>query len=233
MIGIVAAALLAASAAAPTAKQLNDQGFDAYKKGDLGGAATLFERAIEADPKLAMAHYNLACALARLRAAGTICGDREATRSAILEELRAAVHLDPGRAERARKDADLANVHDTVGWQELIEGADPKNQLTSIITKTSWWTPGQGAFGSLVQMKFALDGTLAASVRIIKDDGSMGAPTTIKGTWNVVQGRIKMHFDQPILGVQDTTGDLIENRIKLPEDDPLRFFMDEPDECSA
>jgi hypothetical protein len=76
----------------------NDTGYRHHQKKEWAAAATLFEKAVDADPKAKLAAYNLACAWARL-------GDPRTK-----DALAYAITLDPTVKTRAQKDDDLASV---------------------------------------------------------------------------------------------------------------------------
>lgn len=56
-----------------SAVDLNAQGYRQYKAGRYAEALELFNQAIQKDPKLALAHYNLAATLGLLRGRGKTC----------------------------------------------------------------------------------------------------------------------------------------------------------------
>lgn len=89
---------------------LNKRALDAYAGGDHQGAATLLERAVEANPRAGDAIYNLACVHALLG---------EVYRAA--DELQIAFALDPARYRRlAKKDPDLAAVRELPAIRETL-----------------------------------------------------------------------------------------------------------------
>lgn len=75
---------------------LNTQGFRLYKQKKYVEAADLFKQALAADPRHALAHYNLACTLALISKTDEAC-KLGARRSVILEHLARAVELDGTR----------------------------------------------------------------------------------------------------------------------------------------
>ena len=83
----------------------NDAGFARHQKEDWSGAADLFHEATAADPSFDLAHYNLACAYARL-------GDARAER-----ELKKAIELGDAAEvkKKATADADFSSVK-TQAW---------------------------------------------------------------------------------------------------------------------
>lgn len=76
----------------------NDTGYRHHQKKEWAAAATLFEKAVAADPSAKLAAYNLACAWART-------GDPR-TKDALAH----AITLDATVKVRAQKDPDLASV---------------------------------------------------------------------------------------------------------------------------
>lgn len=76
----------------------NDTGYQHHEKKEWAVAATLFEKAVAADPKAKLAAYNLACAWART-------GDPRTK-----DALAYAITLDATARARAQKDADFASV---------------------------------------------------------------------------------------------------------------------------
>src|SRR6186997_1552832 len=116
---LLLALTLAAPSPAQSARALNTEGFRLYQAGKYPEALEKFEAAAQADPKLALAHYNVAATLGVLRKKGKIC-DYSAYRETIVERLTRSVELDPRRLTRAKADADLDPIRDTLGWQRLL-----------------------------------------------------------------------------------------------------------------
>ncbi len=81
------------------AQTFNDAGFAHHKKGEYSESAALFHKAAAVEPQSKLATYNYACALGRLKHAGT-----EAALKTAIEVGGDAVK------KRAAKDADLAAV---------------------------------------------------------------------------------------------------------------------------
>ena len=91
---LLLALILAAPSSAQSARALNTEGFRLYQAGKYPEALEKFEAAAQADPKLALAHYNVAATLGVLRKQGQIC-PYSAHRQTILERLNTAIRLDP------------------------------------------------------------------------------------------------------------------------------------------
>lgn len=213
------------------ARALNVAGYRLHQAKKYPEAVAQFERSIEADPSFALAHYNLACALARLRAAGQIC-EHDAYRSTILEHLQEAVRLDPRRRARLRKDPDLAPVRDTFGYQRLV-GRDPKDPagFRRILEQVTWYGPAPGAYGPMSGMRFLGRGRGTGWTLVTDDEGEIRRQET-RFRYEVRGLRVRITTKgadgEPTVveGSIDETGHLRLPGFPGP-------FTDDPDECSA
>lgn len=233
---LIVAALLAAPT---TPRELNSAGMDQYRLRKLKEAAALFTRAIAAEPKelpattkeqtelartLALAHYNLACVLALLRARGQVC-EAEAYRSNVLSHLQEAVRRDPARLERALKDPDLASVRDTLGYQSML-GLHPSRtaDLPALLPRVRYWSPGAGAYGSIHQLDLVANGTAVLTTRSFDDAGKVKVKAE-RGRWKL-DGR-NLSVTVPSTALEGP----------VAEDGSLEFkagrFTDAPSECDA
>lgn len=105
-----------------SAIEWNNQGFEAYEKGNFIDAATLFTRSIAADSSYLYAHYNLACTLSLLFESGVINDYNE-----IIEELQICIALDPKSItldeswsyNRIREDSDLEAIRQIFDIESL------------------------------------------------------------------------------------------------------------------
>jgi tetratricopeptide (TPR) repeat protein len=233
---LVVAALLAAPT---TPRELNSAGMELYKLKKLKEAAGLFTQAIAAEPKappvtikeqtdltrtLALAHYNLACVLALLRARGQVC-EAEAYRSNVLSHLQEAVRRDPARLDRALKDPDLASVRDTLGYQSL-QGLHPSRaaDLPALLPRVRFWSQGVGAYGSIHQLELAADGSAVLTTRSFDDAGKVKVKAE-KGRWKLTGRSLSVNAGSTAL------------EGPVAEDGSLEFkvgrFTDAPSECDA
>lgn len=209
------------------ARQHNDRGLSLHRAGKLEEGLAAFRAAIEADPEYAMGHYNVACSLALLRAAGKVC-DVDAYRGAILEHLERAITLDPQRRERARVDDDLRAVHDTLGFQRVVlqrkltTAADRRAVLVAV----SWFGPSPGAYGPMSALDFHDDGTVSGWHLVFDDDG---APKRrpLAGRFTMGAQRIELHLEG---APAPATATLRWDGLEL---DGGERFTDDPDDCSA
>ena len=174
-----------------SASDLNTLGLRCHKLGELSPAAAFFRAAIQVDPKLALAHYNLACALALLRVTGEIC-DEGAYLSSILDELEQAVALDEGRRARAREDADLESIHPTVRFQVLM-GSDLTQdaEISRVLQLMPFWGPGAGLIGNDTRLVFSPQGKVSYDHGALTDEGGIQWTPT-RGRWSVNGGRIQV-----------------------------------------
>ncbi len=129
-----------------TADHLNAFGMRCHKKGRFLESAHFFGLAISKDPKHALAHYNLACALARLREQGAVpCNDPSSMAEDIANHLRTSVTLDKQRAVRARTDRDLDWTRTMLGFRLIYTDA-PKSptELAALFDGVTLWGPTPG-----------------------------------------------------------------------------------------
>lgn len=210
----------------PTAKALNTEGFQLYQAGKYPEALEKFQAAVQADPKQALPRYNVAATLGVLRKQGQIC-QYSAHRETILEQLKESVRLDPKRLQRAKEDADLDPIRDTVGWQQLL-GRSPTRaaDVPEILRKVSWFGPGVGVYGTLVTLKFEDGGKVTLTKKVPQEEGAPKTET-ITGTYSV-KGRtveVKLPGQKPDTGSLNAKGVLT---LKT-----LGAFYDSPSECEG
>jgi len=210
----------------PSAKELNTTGFRLYQAGKYAEALEKFRAAVQADPKHALAQYNVAATLGVLRKQGQIC-EYDAYQSTILQYLTAAVKLDPRRLKRAKEDADLDPIRDTVGWQRLL-GRSPTRaaDVPVLLRKVSWYGPGVGVYGTLVTLRFEDGGKVSLGKKVPQEEG-LPKTETITGTYTV-KGRtvqVKLPGQKPDTGSLNAQGVLTFKE--------LGAFYDFPSECEA
>lgn len=209
-----------------TAKALNTEGFRLYQAGKYPEALAKFQAAVQADPQHALAQYNVAATLGVLRKQGLVC-DYSAYKGSILEFLEAAVKLDPKRLKRAKQDADLDPIRDTVGWQRLL-GLSPTRaaDVPAILRKVSWYGPGIGVYGTLVTLRFEDGGKVTMVKKVVQEEGPP-KPRTLTGTYTVKSGKVQVSFP----GQKPDTGTLSDTGLLTFKG--LGDFTDSPSECDA
>lgn len=209
------------------ARALNDQGLALQRRGKVDEGLEAFREAVEADPSYAMAHYNLACALARMRAAGRTC-QADAYRSTIIEHLERSVVLDARRRARARLDADLDPVRDTIGFQRIIlrRSLNMDDDVRAVLVAVTWYGPSPGAYGPEGGLRFLADGTFTGWQLVFDDEGRPERRSR-QGRFSVKGGRIEMRFEGRPEALSAT---LTWSSLDVEE---LGRFTDDPDDCSA
>lgn len=224
---LLLALVLAAPSSAQSARALNTEGFHLYQAGKYPEALEKFEAASRADPKLALAHYNVAATLGVLRKQGHIC-EYSAHRQTILERLNTAVRLDPRRLTRAKEDADLDPIRDTVGWQRLL-GRSPAKQadVPELLRRVTWYSPGEGVYGSTRKLTFPEGKRVVLWRRVIDDDANPGRTEEISGTFTLQGRTVILTFPggEPIRGTMTPRGVL--------DFKEFGTFLDSPSECEA
>ncbi|HYO56825.1 tetratricopeptide repeat protein [Archangium sp.] len=221
---LLLALTLAAPSSAQSARALNTEGFRLYQAGKYPEALEKFEAAARADPKFALAHYNVAATLGVLRKKGEIC-QYSAHRQTILERLNTAIQLDPRRLARAKEDADLDPIRDTLGWQRLL-GRSPAKQddVPELLRRVTWFSPGEGVYGSTRKLTFPERQRVVLWRRLVENPSRTEEQT---GTYTVKGRTITLSFpgSKPIQGRMTARGVL--------EFEGWGTFLDSPSECEA
>lgn len=227
--------IIALSTAAPvlgeTARELNEKGYELYKEGDYVGALGYFREAIKADPTYALPHYNLACVLGIFRKMGgeMVC-EHDAFKETILDYLEESIRLDPKRLDRAKGDADLDPIKDTIRYQVLL-GLSPTNpeDIEEFLVQVTWYGPAPGAFGPMSGIDFRDDGSMTLWVLEVDDDVRK---IEYPGTFIVEGGRVSIWLNDDYNGLYRLEGGLnsdgVLNLPGLPGP-----FTDDPHDCEA
>jgi tetratricopeptide (TPR) repeat protein len=221
---LLLALVLATPSAAQSGRALNAEGFRLYQAGKYPEALEKFEAAAQADPQLALAHYNVAATLGVLRKQGQIC-PYSAHRQTILERLNTSIRLDSRRLARAKQDADLDPIRDTLGWQKLL-GRSPARQgdVPELLRRVTWFSPGEGVYGSTRKLTFP-DGKRVVLWRRIIEDPTRTEEQT--GTYTLKGRSITLTFP----GRKPLPGRMTERGVL--EFEELGAFQDSPSECEA
>lgn len=208
-----------------TSSEINTLGYRCYKAGDLPAAAQLFGAAVEVDDTHALAHYNLACTLALLRARGEVC-ERGAYEETILEHLERAVALDEGRRARMKEDSDLDGIRSTVRYR-VLAGADltDEAQLRQALESTIFYGPAMGVYGSTTKLALRAGGE-AALMRLDVDAEGGPAWGETGGRWTVRAGKLDVEIDQESWTFEVTPQGELKNRDGVQ-------YRNSPDECGA
>lgn len=226
VFALVASALLAA---APTARELNTQGYRLYQEQRFPEALELFQKAMQQDPRFALAHYNYAATLGRLRTLGQVC-QHDAYKRTILEHLERSIALDSRRRERMKTDSDFDSVKDTVGYQRLL-GRSPARlgDVGALVAAVSWFGESRGAYGPRSGARFEANGKVSLWLQLTEPEPHRQTAT---GTYTLRGRAVTITLATPLGGKTQLKGQLT-SRGKLVFDEPLGPMTDDPDECSA
>lgn len=168
------------------ADQLNGYGMRCHKQKRFEDSAKLFEWATAMDPNHALAHYNLACAWARLREAGHYGnGDVGAYVYEIVSRIDKAVQLDPRRAERVWVDPDLNSLHNLLGIRLAAKGQpNTPADMAALFDGVELWgdTPGINLQANIT-FKRTNPGALTGTVSGWKRSEAEFAQVQVHGTW--------------------------------------------------
>jgi tetratricopeptide (TPR) repeat protein len=136
-----------------TASDLNVYGMRCYKENKLEEARELFRFAVTLDDNHVLAHYNLACVLARLVATVGPC-EMNSEWSQIFPLLTRSIKLNPKRADRARTDSDFDGIRYMLQLGLSIEG-QPTNsaEMASLFDGITLWGESPGA-ALLAEIRF-------------------------------------------------------------------------------
>jgi tetratricopeptide (TPR) repeat protein len=217
-------------ALAQSATALNSQGVELLRVRKYAEAIEKFQQAIGFDESHALAHYNFAATLARVRSQGAVC-EFSAYRATIISELQRSIELDPRRRERALVDKDFKTVHDTLGWQ-FIAGKTVEKNAAEILQAVTWYGPAPGAFGPVSGVRFERGGKVSSWVLDLSGDSarrvfSEGWKWTVSGVTVTIESSTRTG-EQPRCATW-TLG--ASGLVATTPGDPS--YTDDPDECSA
>ena len=173
-----------------TANDLNIYGMRCYKENKLEEASQLFRRAVTLDENHVLAHYNLACVLARLLDTVGPCEMNDEWFH-LFSFLQRSITLDQKRSERARKDTDFDGIRYMLPLRLSIEGQPTTSvEMASLFDGVTLWgeTPG---VATLAEIRFVRSNSTALTGTV---EGWMldGEHKRIKvtGTWRAVETKI-------------------------------------------
>ncbi|MET0403724.1 MAG: hypothetical protein ABW123_15040 [Cystobacter sp.] len=220
-------ALFLSAAPPPSGRALNTEGFRLYQEGRYPEALEKFEAAAQASPTLALAHYNVAATLGVLRKQGKVC-EYSAHRETILERLKRSIQLDPRRLTRAREDADLDPIRDTLGWQALL-GRSPRKaaDLPELLRRVTWFDLTATGMQARKTLTFPAAGQVLLDERGFDAERGTVVHRQEKGTYTLQGRALRLSFPNkpPLQGTLTAKGEL--------QLGALGRYSDMPVECDA
>lgn len=228
----------AARATCPSAKVLNTKGYRLHKQKEYAQAARKFRSAIDANPRYAVAHYNLACTLALLRRQGEPC-EHGADIHTIIGHLGKAIALDPKRRRRMQQDPDLSEIRDTLEYHLLWAGpsVDTETGRRRLLCRFVWTGPNGET--TLHRLEFNIDGTfLLRTLKVEYGEFEVILRTKEvskrKGRYQLKKNKVHLTFGKTRKKPRRLVGTLDTPQIAFP--DGLGTFtvrQDHDDDCST
>ena len=183
-------AIVLSKESSTTANDLNIYGMRCYKENKLEEASQLFRRAVTLDENHVLAHYNLACVLARLLDTVGPCEMNDEWFH-LFSLLKRSIALDQKRADRARKDTDFDGIRYMLPLRLSIEGQPTTSvEMASLFDGVTLWgeTPG---VATLAEIRFVRSNSTALTGTV---EGWMldGEHKRIKvtGTWRASDTKV-------------------------------------------
>ena len=197
-------------AASPTVADANAAGMKLYQAKRYPEAIEQFKAAIDSatgqpstkeevaqSRALALAHFNLACAMALARKAGKTC-EVGAYMGVVWEHVLESIRLDPSRLEKAVTDPDLKELRGTLQFQSLL-GLSParESDLPKLLPIVTWYVQG-GAYGPTRDLTFSANGTVELTLRLPNADGFPLDFRHFKGRWTLKGRELKLVFSEAV-----------------------------------
>ena len=120
------------------ATDFNRDGYSTLKTGNYEGAIASFSKAIEVSPKMAKAHWNLACAISMGMDTFPL-KERATRRKQAYQAIHTAVDIEPDRRSKMISDRDLQHFYpDTEYWIAGGYSSAESEALAAIYNENDW-----------------------------------------------------------------------------------------------
>lgn len=213
--------------------ELNKQGFALYQQGRYEEALEEFRASFEADDTYVYPHYNYACTLGILLREDL--PNWYHRMDELFAHLRRTVELHPPHREKMKTDPDLESVRgEFTFWQIAGLRTDRTEDVKELLTRLTWYAPGEGIFAYLGWIEFEDTGTVTFTYYHPNFFETFDADDVIEmhGTYSVSRGYVTVRFDQTPLRKR-SKADIMRNESepdttstftgKLNEDGTLQF----------
>ncbi len=142
IIALISILLFSSAINAEEMTNFNNRGMAEYRKKNYNQAISFFQKAISQNPKNALAHYNLACAM-NLYLSANGCGpgnECEFEVTEVLKHLKHAIDISPDRKKRALDDPDFTSLRRSAFFRNLAGALDLSNVKTvkDVLASGSW-----------------------------------------------------------------------------------------------
>jgi hypothetical protein len=179
--------------------------------------------AVKRTPKDAQVRFDLAVALADVRAAKRIC-EEEAWLSTVVEQASAAVVINPAFKEKVLAEPKLEEARSTLEFWQSVEGGLDDTALAAHLPGIKLHPPAAGVYGDQVTAIVQPDGKL--TWRKMKDTEHPTEFVETPGTWDL-HGRVLALHDG------DRTVSLIVGKDLHMATSDGQSWRDMPSECEA
>lgn len=179
--------------------------------------------AVKRTPKDAQLRFDLAVALADVRAAKRIC-EEEAWLSTVVEQAAAAVVIDPKFKDKVLAEPKLEEARSTLEFWQQVEGPLDDAALASHLPGIKLHPPAAGVYGDQVTAHLGPDGKL--TWRRMKDTDHPTEFLETPGTWEL-HGRVLALHDG------EATYSLIVGKDLHMATSDGQSWRDMPSECEA
>jgi tetratricopeptide (TPR) repeat protein len=204
-----------------TAIELNKQGFALYQQGRYADALEKFRASFEADDTYVYPHYNYACTLGILLREDL--PNWYHRMDEVFAHLRRTVELHPPHREKMKTDPDLESVRGEFAfWKIAGLRTDRTEDVKELLTRLTWYAPGEGIFPYLGWIEFREDGSVTFSYYHPDFFETFDSDDVVEmhGTYAVSRGYVTVRFDETPLRKRSKS-DITRNESEL---DTTRTF---------
>lgn len=182
------------------ARELNDKGYNEYKKGNYKTALDLFKQSMEFDYKFYLSHYNYACTLGMLMKKDY--PEWYEHKKEMIDHLSKVKELKPDYINKIKTDPDIDPVRKEFGYMLMLGYSPSKSEdVKQILQQLNWYIEGQGIFSYAGGVKFNKDSTVTLwyySPDFFKDYNT-GAKYEATGKYTVNGNKITIELDKKML----------------------------------
>ncbi len=193
------------------AKELNEKGYNEYKKGNFKAALDLFKQSMEFDYKYYLSHYNYACTLGVLMKKDY--PEWYEHKKEMIDHLTKVKELKPDYISKIKTDPDIDPIRKEFGYMLMLGYSPAKSaDVEQILQQLNWYIEGQGIFSYVGGIKFNKDSTITLwyySPEFFKDYNT-GAKYEVTGKYTVNGNKITITLDKKMLRKKNWN-DIVDN----------------------
>lgn len=193
------------------AKELNEKGYNEYKKGNFKAALDLFKQSMEFDYKYYLSHYNYACTLGVLMKKDY--PEWYEHKKEMIDHLTKVKELKPDYISKIKTDPDIDPIRKEFGYMLMLGYSPAKSaDVEQILQQLNWYIEGQGIFPYVGGINFNKDSTITLwyySPEFFKDYNT-GAKYEVTGKYTVNGNKITITLDKKMLRKKNWN-DIVDN----------------------